>query len=57
MATVLVNDLTVEPTTPPRAAPPQEASVAGPKSAAQSEREQESLGRRRHERALRLWAY
>jgi len=59
MATVFVNDLTIEPKTPPprAAAPAPEQSAAPPKSAAQMEHDLETLQSRRHERALRLWAH
>lgn len=58
MATVFVNDLTIEPKTPaPRATTPAEQQAATPKSGPELEREVEAMSRRMHERALRTWAY
>jgi hypothetical protein len=58
MATVSINDLTIEPKTPaPRATSPAEQQAATPKSGPELEREIEALRCRMHERALRTWAY
>ncbi|HEY6137035.1 MAG TPA: hypothetical protein VI670_04660 [Thermoanaerobaculia bacterium] len=58
MATVLVNDLVVEPkATPPRAAAPSPDQSPTPKHMPELERGLETMRRRQHERALRLWAY
>ena len=58
MATVLVNDLTIEPKVPaPRAAAPAQDQAAAPKSGPELEREIAAMHRRDLERALRAWAY
>lgn len=53
---VIVNDLTIEPTTEPpkpRTAPAEKSANSGPGL----EREMERLHRKHHERALRVWAH
>lgn len=58
MATVSINDLTIEPKTPaPRATAPAEQQSAAPKSGPELEREIAAMRHRDHERALRAWAY
>jgi hypothetical protein len=58
MATVSINDLTIEPKAPaPRATTPAEQQAATPKSGPELEREIAAMHRRDHERALRAWAY
>jgi hypothetical protein len=61
MATVVVNDLTLEPKAapPPESAPGAQKSAGGggAKSGPELEREIHVMHKRAHERALRLWAH
>ena len=58
MATVFVNDLTIEPKTPAaRATSPAQERSSAAKPLPQLEREIETFRHRVHERALRSWAH
>ena len=61
MATVVVNEMTLEPKAapPPETAPgaQKDSSSGGAKSGPELERQIGAMSRRMHERALRLWAH